>query len=303
MRRLTPFISLILPLLAVSWAAPLAAQGEGSAMERAAGLVANDDWAGAADAYQAITESEPDNAGAWFGLGRSQFESRRVDRAIAAFEKALELGFDPARSMLHLARCHAAQGGDEEAIGWIRKAAETGASIHQALETTAEFKRLEENAEFREILDQIRPCNTPAHRQLDFWIGSWRVVTGEDEQRVGTNSIQKILNGCGVIENWRGANGTEGKSLFYYHDVEKTWKQVWITDSQGLKEKHLIAVLDGAVRFQGEIRLADGTTVLDRTTLLPVSENRVRQVIQQSVDGGETWQTGFDAMYVRDGAE
>ena len=301
MRRLTPLLPLIVSILTCLGAGTLAAQEEGSELERAAGHVASGDWASAAEAYQAVTESEPDNAAAWFGLGRSQFETRRVDRAIAAYEKALELGFEPARTMLQLARCHAAQGSDTEAIAWIRKAAETGASIHQALEATAEFKRLQENAEFRQIYDQVRPCSSPGHRLMDFWIGNWRVVAREGEQVVGSNSIQKILNGCGVIENWRNVRGAEGKSLFYFHDVEKTWKQVWITDNQGLKEKHLIAVLDGAVRFQGEIRQEDGRVVLDRTTLTAISEHRVHQLIEQSIDGGDTWQTSFDAMYIREG--
>ncbi len=290
--------------LAVLSLSPLAAQEAAApSAERAAQLFASGDFAGAAEAYRAATDAEPDNGAAWFGLGRAQFESRRVDPAIAAFERALELGFEPARTMLHLARCHAATGADEQALAWIRKAADTGARIHQALESTAEFKRLENNPEFRQVLEQVRPCSTPAHRRLDFWVGAWRVVVGEGEgeQQVGSNSIQKILNGCAVIENWRSAGGGEGKSLFYYHDVEKTWKQVWVTDGGRLKEKHLVAVsADGALRFQGEIRRDDGTIVQDRTTLIPIEENRVRQVIEQSLDGGDTWQVGFDAFYVRD---
>jgi hypothetical protein len=37
--------------------------------------------------------------------------------------------------------------------------------------------------------------------------------------------------------------------------------------------------------------------VLDRTTLTPLSDGRVRQVIEISRDHGTTWQTGFDAYY------
>ncbi len=277
------------------------AQGQTPSMDDATALMAAQDWPGAAQAFQAITEAEPENATAWFGFGRSLFNSRQVDRALEAYAKALELGFQPARTMIHLARCHAIKGEDAEAVGWLEKAAATGAGIYQALETTEEFNRLREKPEFKKIVDGLRPCNTPAYRLLDFWVGSWRVVTGEDQRQVGKNSINRILNGCAIIENWESLSGGEGKSLFYYHDVEKTWKQVGITDGQQLREKHLIAVLDGgAVRFQGEIRLPNGDIVLDRTTLIPLAENRVRQVIEQSSDGGETWQVGFDAFYVQD---
>ncbi len=299
MRRLSiPFALASILSLAASVAL---AQNPTPSMENAASLFAAGDWPGAARAYQAITEAEPENAQAWFALGRAQFQSRLLDRALAAYEKALEHGSPPARTMLHVARCHAVMGDDAEALDWIEKAAATGSDIFKALTSTQEFQRLSEDATFRQIVDQLKPCNTPAHRALDFWIGSWRVVTGEDQQQVGKNSIQKILNGCAVIENWTSATGGEGKSLFYYHDVEKTWKQVWITDAQRLKEKHLIAALEsGAVRFQGEIQVPGGGIVLDRTTLIPLEENKVRQVIEQSADGGDTWQLGFDALYVRD---
>jgi hypothetical protein len=53
------------------------------------------------------------------------------------------------------------------------------------------------------------------------------------------------------------------------------------------------------VRFQGEIPKPDGTSYLDRTTLSPLSGNRVRQVIEISRDGGKTWQVTFDAEYPR----
>jgi hypothetical protein len=55
----------------------------------------------------------------------------------------------------------------------------------------------------------------------------------------------------------------------------------------------------GSIRFQGVIPLKAGGKLLDRTTLTPLPDSRVRQVIEQSRDGGVTWQTGYDAYYVR----
>lgn len=138
------------------------------------------------------------------------------------------------------------------------------------------------------------------HR-LDFWAGTWDVqVNG---RTVGRNRIEKILDGCAVLEHWRGQAGGEGKSLFYYIPANDTWKQVWVTAGAtgrgGVKEKELVeTTADGGLRFLGEIPLADGTSYLDRTTLTPLPGGRVRQVIDRSTDGGETWHTGFDAVYV-----
>lgn len=137
---------------------------------------------------------------------------------------------------------------------------------------------------------------------LDFWVGEWDVFVGD--QKVGTNRIEKILEGCAIIEHWTDIEGNEGKSLFYYHPVTTVWKQVWVTPYAtrpgGLKEKQLVERFpDGGTRFQGEIVMADGGSYLDRTTLTPNNDGTVRQVIERSMDDGQTWEAGFDAIYRR----
>jgi hypothetical protein len=139
-------------------------------------------------------------------------------------------------------------------------------------------------------------CDTiSAYHALDFWVGEW-VVTA-DGQVVGHNRIDKVVHGCALIENWTDTMGGEGKSLFYYQRARQDWKQVWV-DAGGVKEKHVVGRYeDGSIRFQGELPRANGTFVLDRTTLSPLRDGTVRQVIEQSVDGGKTWVVGFDAIY------
>jgi hypothetical protein len=140
------------------------------------------------------------------------------------------------------------------------------------------------------------------YHEMDFWLGEWTVKLGT--RVVGTNRIQKMLKGCAIMEHWTGADGTEGKSLFYYDSVADLWKQVWVTDAAyapgGLAEKVLVERLPGgALRFQGEITNANGETYLDRTTLTPNHDGSVRQWIQISTDGGELWTSTFDARYER----
>jgi len=139
--------------------------------------------------------------------------------------------------------------------------------------------------------------------QLDFWVGDWEVfdATGPKD---GDNRIEKMLGGFALQENWSGVEGHAGKSWFYFYRPEKRWKQVWVTDVGGVKEK--AQVPDGpagSVRFRGEIPLKDGGKLLDQTTLTPLPDGRVRQVIEQSRDHGATWQTVYDAYYVRKAAK
>ncbi len=142
------------------------------------------------------------------------------------------------------------------------------------------------------------PCEGKDYAALDFWIGSWEVLV--QETKVGTNRIEKILGGCAILEHWSDARGREGKSFFYRDPVAALWKQVWVTGSGSIKEKSLATRRDdGGVVFRGEIPRIDGGVFLDRTTLTPMTGGRVRQVIEQSSDGGATWNVTFDAVYVR----
>lgn len=138
-----------------------------------------------------------------------------------------------------------------------------------------------------------------APHRLDFWLGDWEVFSRAGPKD-GDNRIEKLLDGYAIQENWTELDGHEGKSWFYYHPGERHWKQVWVTDGGALKEKtESDDAPAGSVRFQGEAFAADGRRIADRTTLTPLPDGRVRQVIEQSRDGGRTWLTGYDAVYVR----
>ena len=145
-------------------------------------------------------------------------------------------------------------------------------------------------------------CSAPEFAALDFWVGEWEVFVGE--QRVGTDRIEKILDGCAITESWTDANGSEGRSLFWVRPAGGGWRQVWVTGSAtqpgGTKEKGMVEPAPGGgVRFQGEVPLEGGGSYLDRTTLTPLGEGRVRQLIEISTDGGRSWEVRFDAVYVQ----
>lgn len=147
---------------------------------------------------------------------------------------------------------------------------------------------------------QPTTCDGDLFETLDFWVGAWDVYQGE--QQVGQSQVEKALAGCAVIERWTDGRGWQGMSLFYVEPHAGEWKQVWVTERAlapgGTKEKDLVERLDdGSVRFQGVVPSPNGGSWLDRTTLTPLPEGRVRQRIETSVDG-EAWQVRFEAVYV-----
>lgn len=113
-------------------------------------------------------------------------------------------------------------------------------------------------------------CTAPVYHRLDFWLGTWDVTdpTGSYE---GTNVVSPTLGGCAVEERWLDARGHAGTSLFYVDRASGAWRQTWVTDEGQTKEKREIAgAAPGEVRFEGP----------DRTTLTPLPDGGVRQVIE-----------------------
>src|SRR3954454_13466265 len=77
------------------------------------------------------------------------------------------------------------------------------------------------------------PCrSTEVSRNLDFWVGDWDVYFGS--QLAGRDTVERVLDGCGVVERWDGGAGDQGMSLFTYDARKDLWTQNWITTNTGL---------------------------------------------------------------------
>jgi len=117
----------------------------------------------------------------------------------------------------------------------------------------------------------------------------------------GENRIEPALDGCAIFEHWTGASGGKGKSLFFFDARVDRWEQIWVTSDTaragGLKRKRLVDFDGAGVRFQGELKSEDGAPYFDRTTLSPLDDGRVRQLIEISTDNGATWKATFDGYY------
>ena len=139
-------------------------------------------------------------------------------------------------------------------------------------------------------------CASPEHRQFDFWVGDWTVT--QAGKVAGSNRIERILDGCALLESWTGASGYRGNSLNFYDPARQRWHQTWIgTDGQGL-------ALDG--EFVGGKMVLAGTrhdpatqkTIHDRITWTPNPDGTVRQLWESSGDG-KAWSVAFDGLYKR----
>ncbi len=133
-------------------------------------------------------------------------------------------------------------------------------------------------------------------RQFDFWIGNWDVqVNG---QTVGENLVELEARGCTLVENWKGGSGNIGKSLNVYDPAVKKWKQFYV-GSGGMVLEVAGEYKDNVMRLEGETVGQNGARVLNILSFHNLPDKTVRQHWQTSSDGGKTWQTVWDAIYVR----
>jgi tetratricopeptide (TPR) repeat protein len=261
------------------------------------------DWENSASAYAEITQVEPENNQAWFRLGLSLQRLDRYSDAVPAYEAALEHGFFNIQVMISLARVYSLMNQPDMAISWLRQATDAGLGAVQLLNNDPDFANARTSSDFQEILaaaDQnARPCEfDERYRQWDFWIGEWDVF-GPGGQQAGTNRIEKISNGCALLENWVGGGGSPGHSINYFDASIGKWRQYWVSSDGGTIPQEG-EFRDGAMHTEGRNYSADGQSYeLFRGTWTPLEDGRVRQFLEQSRDEGETWYTWFDGYYVR----
>jgi hypothetical protein len=142
-------------------------------------------------------------------------------------------------------------------------------------------------------------CSSPEKRQFDFCIGGWDVAEPSGKLQ-GTNRIESILRGCVPYESWSGAGGGTGRSFNVYVAEERTWRQTWVDDHGG--SLNLKATFhDGKMDVSGETtsQRDPSKKVRQRITWERLGPDKVRQVWTSSKDGGQTWETAFDGIYVR----
>jgi hypothetical protein len=299
-------------LLSITTAALLAIPPHGQSADslRADSAFRRGDWPTVEKLYVAIAREQPTQGMAWLRLGIARQAQDKLDAAIPAFEKALELRFQVPTATLRLARIHAARGDFDRAFTYLDQLVPLRAVPVPMLDTVSDFSSLRSDARYvavRERMIALRyPCRTsPQARAFDFWVGDWVVTpfqqpSGPNMQVLGVNRIDLQLEKCMLVENWTagGPGGGQGKSINFWDTNRNRWRQVWVADG-GSSLDYEGEFRDGAMRFEGWTLAPNGTRVLQKLTFFPIHRDTVRQLFETSTDSGKTWQPGFDGRYVR----
>jgi tetratricopeptide (TPR) repeat protein len=289
-------------IVVIAVSAEVFSQGQtpSPAMQAANAVYAGQKGEAAARAYDEITREQPSNAMAWTRLGLSLHSLGKYDRAVEAFQKAVAIGNGPF-PMFNMARSYARLGDKDRAFEWLDKALNAGFPQAARVDTDADLSSLRGDPRFEGVkklaVRIATPCLAlPEYKLFDFWIGEWDVMI--QGQVVGTNSVQRIVDGCIILENWSATQGGTGKSFNYYDSNTGKWHQDWVGSGGGVL--HLSGgYKDGAMRYEGVTVARNGSKTLERLTFFNLGPDRVRQFWEQSNDEGKTWTVTFDGMYVR----
>ena len=106
------------------------------------------------------------------------------------------------------------------------------------------------------------PCAMAEQKQFDFWLGEWDLTwPGEHPGEVGhgTNSVQRILDGCVVQESFSGRDSMHlrGTSVSTFDPTAGKWKQTWV-DNEGGYLDFVGGIKDGQMILQREAARKDG---------------------------------------------
>lgn len=270
-----------------------------SATPEADALYAAEKWNEAAPAYEALTKTHSNDGRVWYRLGYSLHLMGKYEEAARAFQRSVEIGNNPL-VMYNLACAYARLGEKDKAFEWLNKSLTLGFVAPQ-LSTDPDLAGLHSDARFKEVTTAAarlsQPCKFRAeHKQFDFWVGDWDVKTPQG-QLAGTNTIQRLEDGCLILENWTGSRGGTGKSMNFYNAATGKWRQTWVSSTGGVTE-YEGSYRDGAMRYEGE-STNNGTKLKLRLTFFDLGPDRVRQFAEQSADGGKIWNVTYDFTYIR----
>ena len=300
MKMTDVFLLLLLLLLIDPGALPQTQQQPSAAAQTANALWQAQKWEEAAKAYESLTRSEPNNGQAWFRLGSSLMSLQNFDAAVAPLAKAAEILQGP-QAYYALGAAYAGTGDKAKSFESLRRAAETGFAQFERMKNDPHLAGLRDDAQFGSVMEAVernaRPCKfSPAAKQLDFWVGHWDVqVSG---QSVGTNVIERLEEGCLIMENWSGRGGSTGRSMNFFNPATNKWRQTYIGNNEVIWEMSG-EYKDGVMFYAGEMFPPRGAPVMVRVKFYNLSPDRVRHTQDNSTDGGTTWTNVWDATYVR----
>ncbi|HEX2605993.1 MAG TPA: hypothetical protein VHK91_01395 [Flavisolibacter sp.] len=251
----------------------------------------------------------PGQSDSAFQSGDSLFKAGNYEKAIWAYRKSLEENtgrVPPVFIKASLAKAYALNKDSTSALDLLTDMVYKGPyGNFPDLDTAKAFVWLKANPRFVAIrtkaYNNAFPCiGDPKNQEFDFWVGEWNVYQTGTDYQVGHQKIEKASGGCMVLENWTATGvPNEGKSMNFISPDTRKWEQVWMGSGGIYLHYYNGSYSDQAMRFEGAGNDKAGKPLLFHLTYFNLSPATLRQLLEQSADGGKTWTTVYDFSYKR----
>jgi hypothetical protein len=138
-------------------------------------------------------------------------------------------------------------------------------------------------------------CAAAGYRQFDFWVGDWDAFESGSSTAVARVRVERVLEGCALLEHYEDTNGLRGESFSIYDASRKIWHQTWVTN------RGQLLVIEGGLKggdmvLSGVDRNVDGHRRYVRGFWKPVNGG-VRETAVTSSNHGMTWNAWFDLWF------
>jgi hypothetical protein len=139
----------------------------------------------------------------------------------------------------------------------------------------------------------------PLFAQQDFTLGHWDVFNAD--RKSAEVLMERALDGCAIHETWSSPDGSKvtGLGLFNYSRILKAWSYAWAASSGASTIFQGSLIEPGHMRYVTERPGAGGATRVRHWDLIALPDGRVRELSVATEDGGTTWATEYDLMWVR----
>ncbi len=249
--------------------------------------------------FRAVTEAQPNHAGAWFFLGYCLHADGQLDEAIEAHTRAAAFPQVAGTALYNLGCAHALQGNPDEAFRALQRAVDTGMPNQPQWDSDPDLDSLRDDPRW-ERLEQRRGFAGGFTNALRFWVGDWDCYSTSG-QLSGRNTLELRVGGNVIHESWTPeGGGPPGESWNWFDPAEGTWNQLWVS-AGGVRTHFVGTPMGSGVLFEGTQTQATGTTARVRMHVRPITDGRVQQTGTQLDEASGAWQPRYDLIYVPKG--
>ena len=257
----------------------------------------NGDWEQALALLRPIVARDPSDAGAIFFLGYALHMNGEYQEALIYHRKAAN--FSPLRpNALYNSACALSLLGHRvEALNELEAALKAGFRPNCTLRDDLDFEPLFEMQEFHRLeLLAAQMCKGDIAETTSSRTD--RKQANDETAPAGRSLVTKSSGGYLVAEDWVSECDEAGTSINYFNPTIHAWKRAWIDDHGGIIEFEG-AFQDSVLRFTGVMFTPDGKKVMSKMTVTPLGSGAIEQIIENSADSGQTWETFFRGVYRR----